>query len=838
MKKYIPLFIFLLASVCAHAQTWYPVNNYQRIKGVWADGIMIAPTDTVSNKAVGSIANLNNVFYIKTTTAWESVSAVTTTLYNSNGALSGDRTVTMAGKTLAFNGGITSFQGYTPRLNTSYSPSFSTPADIDNGTYDGWGFIDYFPSGKWVIVYRQGVTHGIDAGDIVMRTSTDQGNTWSAATTILAHATYDLGGIGGGVTPQGRLLVMYSRNTWSPNVFVDLNIIYSDNEGSSWSSPISVPTTGVNADFTTSQAHVTAIADGKIMLNWFGRDTTTGAQKVFIIRSSDNGTTWGSAVQVVSSTTAGYSEPSFVHLDGGSILGLIRAENEDCYAQVKSTDNGDTWTLQGVVEFDTITGGAPHSHPELATFIANGKRMVACYYSNRGDWKMRAVYGDANAVFDSHLGWNTLSRIDLGDLANTAPGTWAGYISVKHPFDNPYALGWYYDADGSSWTNTIIKFVNLPLRGYEYIKSHLVYDNINNILTMQGNINLTGHANTPKAIQIAPFAGTSAAHYIGDDGGDFFGQGLTIATSALDGNGNLLLNPVQGTLIRKVGIGTPAPRGKLHTRGGGTNTSGYPLYVDAADSAWSFHILNNGSTSFPNLTSDPAGGGGGSTYFNSTSSKFRDYAGGAWHNRVLAVDTTGGNGFTSLNSRKKLIDSLHAQYVHLTGAETIAGEKTFQNGIKLTGGINVSGSTYALDLSTFSGTYLMAVPNNKFFRMANSSGVQKTILGLSSDNHTYLLSQTGSQLRLWADEASTNGLNVMPTTGNVVVNGTSDVASAKLVVNSTTSGFLPPRMTAAQASAISSPAEGLLVYVTDTNGTFTSKGWWGYNGAAWEKLNN
>ena len=63
-------------------------------------------------------------------------------------------------------------------------------------------------------------------------------------------------------------------------------------------------------------------------------------------------------------------------------------------------------------------------------------------------------------------------------------------------------------------------------------------------------------------------------------------------------------------------------------------------------------------------------------------------------------------------------------------------------------------------------------------------------------------------------------------------------ASAVLDVVSTTKGFLPPRMTSTQGSAISSPAEGLLIYVTDTNGTFTAKGWWGYDGAAWQKLNN
>ena len=74
--------------------------------------------------------------------------------------------------------------------------------------------------------------------------------------------------------------------------------------------------------------------------------------------------------------------------------------------------------------------------------------------------------------------------------------------------------------------------------------------------------------------------------------------------------------------------------------------------------------------------------------------------------------------------------------------------------------------------------------------------------------------------------------------GNVGIGTTTPVASAKLEVSSTTSGFLPPRMTATQASAISSPAQGLMLFVTDTNGTFTSVGWWGYNGATWEKLNN
>ena len=52
--------------------------------------------------------------------------------------------------------------------------------------------------------------------------------------------------------------------------------------------------------------------------------------------------------------------------------------------------------------------------------------------------------------------------------------------------------------------------------------------------------------------------------------------------------------------------------------------------------------------------------------------------------------------------------------------------------------------------------------------------------------------------------------------------------SAKLDVSSTNKGFLPPRMTNAQRTAISNPAAGLMVYQTD--GTF---GLYYYNGSAW-----
>jgi len=65
-------------------------------------------------------------------------------------------------------------------------------------------------------------------------------------------------------------------------------------------------------------------------------------------------------------------------------------------------------------------------------------------------------------------------------------------------------------------------------------------------------------------------------------------------------------------------------------------------------------------------------------------------------------------------------------------------------------------------------------------------------------------------------------------TGSGAFGTTTVTASAILAATSTTRGFLPPRMTAAQRGAITSPAIGLLVYQTDSvEGLYenTSSGW-------------
>ena len=63
--------------------------------------------------------------------------------------------------------------------------------------------------------------------------------------------------------------------------------------------------------------------------------------------------------------------------------------------------------------------------------------------------------------------------------------------------------------------------------------------------------------------------------------------------------------------------------------------------------------------------------------------------------------------------------------------------------------------------------------------------------------------------------------------GGAYFNTTSVNASAVLQADSTTQGFLPPRMTTTQKNAIASPATGLMVYDTTLN-VITY-----YNGTTW-----
>jgi len=79
---------------------------------------------------------------------------------------------------------------------------------------------------------------------------------------------------------------------------------------------------------------------------------------------------------------------------------------------------------------------------------------------------------------------------------------------------------------------------------------------------------------------------------------------------------------------------------------------------------------------------------------------------------------------------------------------------------------------------------------------------------------------------IYTPSSNTTLFRVM-TNGNALIGTTTEEASSKLTIESTTQGFLPPRMTTTQRNAIASPAAGLVVYDNTDNKHY------GYNGTTW-----
>jgi len=123
----------------------------------------------------------------------------------------------------------------------------------------------------------------------------------------------------------------------------------------------------------------------------------------------------------------------------------------------------------------------------------------------------------------------------------------------------------------------------------------------------------------------------------------------------------------------------------------------------------------------------------------------------------------------------------------VNGTARVSGNMFVNSGSSTSVGLSIGDSTTASFLSYFSG--------GLYFKVTNANAMVLT--------------------------AGTNG-------GLIIgASGSQNTASARLQVDSTTQGFLPPRMTTTQKNAIASPAAGLVVYDNTDNKHY------GYNGTTW-----
>jgi len=139
----------------------------------------------------------------------------------------------------------------------------------------------------------------------------------------------------------------------------------------------------------------------------------------------------------------------------------------------------------------------------------------------------------------------------------------------------------------------------------------------------------------------------------------------------------------------------------------------------------------------------------------------------------------------------------------LIGTTTDAGFKLDVNGTAIVRGVH-------------------EIQNNSGLRLRATGGGASTSFR-SSGNSAEIRTNDASIACMFFNQNGVVGFSQPVAFGNTVVSS----ASALVQIDSTTQGFLPPRMTTTQRNAIASPAAGLVVYDNTDNKHY------GYNGTTW-----
>jgi hypothetical protein len=301
-------------------------------------------------------------------------------------------------------------------------------------------------------------------------------------------------------------------------------------------------------------------------------------------------------------------------------------------------------------------------------------------------------------------------------------------------------------------------------------------------------------------------------------------SGQTDLQNALNLKENYLNNPsVDGYILSSTTGGTRSWISPPSGTGGGGGTWGSITGTLSGQTDLQNALNNKASTTTPTFT---------------TSATVPILIGGTTTTSSITIQPTSSSGATTgADIIFKVGSGLTGMKIFSSGSVSIGLLSASESAAKLavTGSLTVAGSLTVTGSITpsVSGAYNLGSSSFSFFNVITSNVTTSNInspttgsLSLtttsSGSGYLYLQTSTGTALQIFPSTITSRRVQIQNS-------GTyTDIPSARLAVNSTIEGFLPPRMTSSQRLAIASPAVGLIVYQTDeTEGMYfyKSTGW-------------
>jgi hypothetical protein len=288
-----------------------------------------------------------------------------------------------------------------------------------------------------VAVLRGGAGHLGLAGRLELVRSRDGGRTWLPPA-VIADSDRDDRNPAIGVVPDGTLVVAYhhqgsydEQGRYNRTIgIMDTLVIRSHDGGHSWERPRRLDYGPLNG--RSPYGPMVNFPDGTLAMCIYGMpmgdDRTWEVPKyaTYILRSGDNGATWGDPSLVAE----GFNETAFMRFPDGELLAAVRSPGSAPNIYIgRSVDDGRTWVAP-------LLATEPGEHPADLALLSNG--WVLMTYGHR-----RQPFGVQGMISrDRGKTWDRARRLIYND---DRPGGDCGYpATVRSP--DGMLLTVYYSA--------------------------------------------------------------------------------------------------------------------------------------------------------------------------------------------------------------------------------------------------------------------------------------------------------------------------------------------------------------------------------------------------------